>query len=101
MSDTPKAITNSTTPEELAGREKTAEFARVLHEQDLAWLLSDPRGRRLALAWIAQTGVLSLGFHPDAGQMAYQQGRRAVGVEFMADIKKNAPKLYPGLFVES
>lgn len=101
MNEPTKAITSETTPEELIGRQKTAELARVIHEQDLAWLLSDPRGRRLALAWIAQTGVLGLGFHPDAGQMAYQQGRRAVGVEFMADIKKNAPKLYPGLFIDA
>jgi hypothetical protein len=101
MTDPVKAITSGTSPAELIDRKKAAELARVLHEQDLIWLLSDPRGKRLALAWIAQTGALALGFHPELSQMAYQQGRRAVGVEFMADIKKNVPQLYPGLFIDA
>lgn len=96
-----RAITADTPAAELDDRAKRKEYLEVQHQQDLIWLLSDPRGKRFLLSLIVKTNAMGLGFHVDAAQMAFQQGRRAIGVEIMADLKSTVPRLYPSLFTDT
>jgi hypothetical protein len=56
--------------------------------QDLKWLMSTSRGRRVMHRFLATTGQLSTSFHPDAAIAAFNEGKRAVGLVWLTDIRR-------------
>ena len=62
---------------------------------DLRWLLSDPRGRRLFWGLLDKVcGVFASSFAGDPLATAHGEGRRRVGIELMLRAQREQPRLY-------
>lgn len=87
---------------ERVAEDKAAREARQ-ERDDLVWLMSGPRGRRIVWRQIDRAGVLTgSSFSPDAMTMAFSEGvrnpaMRLLGLvlpmdEFAVMVRENAPK---------
>lgn len=78
-----------------AGARKRARLARATERDDLRWLLSDPRGRRLFWGLLDKVcGVFASSFAGDPLATAHGEGRRRVGIELMLRAQREQPRLY-------
>lgn len=69
-----------------ARRGDAMRLQRLTEVDDLKWLMSDKRGRRI-MAWLLnKTGMLAIDFQPDALLTAFKEGRRSLGVEVTRDL---------------
>lgn len=98
------ATHDPTDPETLETRsEARAERARqaAQHEiEDLKWLMSSKRGRRIVWRLLEQAGVFRLSFNPNAMQMAFAEGNRNAGLRTLAQIHASCPDLFPLMLKE-
>ena len=70
-------------------------------DEDLAWLLSRPEGRRVLRRLLGRTGLFAASFSPDPLTLAYREGGRAVGLALVAMIGAAAPERLAELLVET
>lgn len=54
--------------------------------EDLRWLLGHPQGRRIALRWLDETGVFRSSFNHSGSLMAFNEGRRNIGLWLTAEL---------------
>ena len=101
LTDDPTDLAGLARAERAAG-DKAARDANQ-ERDDLAWLMSGPRGRRIVWRQIDRSGVLTgSSFSPDAMTMAFSEGvrnpaMRLLGLvlpmdEFAAMVRENTPK---------
>lgn len=72
------------------------EYQKLIAERDFKWLADRIEGRRFMRRIFSETGVYQSVFSHDPVIMAYQEGRRAVGLwllEQFADNKEQYVKL--------
>lgn len=65
--------------------------------EDLRELLAQPAGRRTLWRLLGLSGVYRLSFSGDAAATAFNEGRRSVGLQLLADIEAAAPRAYAAL----
>lgn len=60
--------------------EVEARESRRKELDDLRWLLGHPQGRRIALRLLDETGVFRSSFNHSGSLMAFNEGRRNIGL---------------------
>jgi len=68
--------------------------ARLLEQDDLRWLMSDKRGRRIVWRWLERAGVWRLSFNSEALTMAFNEGGRNQGLMLLNLLLATCPKPY-------
>jgi hypothetical protein len=69
--------------------------------EDIKWLMSSKRGRRIVNSLLQQAGVFRLSFHTNALQMSFNEGNRNTGLRLLAAITTNCPGRYTEMIEES
>ena len=82
-----------TDPTDLTRQEREAEAEdaeardhRRKELEDLRWLLGHPQGRRIALRLLDETGVFRSSFNHSGSLMAFNEGRRNIGLWMTAEL---------------
>lgn len=84
-------------PEEESDEDKRR---RLQQEDDIKWLMAHAAGRRIAVRILEVTGVRRTTFNPSGSVMAFNEGRRNVGLWFEGNLMANAPDGYIKLLKE-
>lgn len=84
-----------------AERELREQLDRENEGEDIKWLMSDKRGRRVLWRLMDQAGVFRSTFNTNALAMAFAEGNRNYGLRVMAQIHALCPKLYPVMMKEN
>lgn len=94
-------------PTDLAGqaadREEQIDRARLITQvevDDIKWLMSSERGRRIAHRQLERAGVWRSSFDLNALSMAFSEGRRNEGLALMAQIATHCPERYTKMLTE-
>lgn len=74
--------------------DEAAEARRQLEIGDFKWIVSNKRGRRYVYRLLELAGVFRTSFTPDPCTTAFNEGRRAYGVQVLADLVEHAPESY-------
>lgn len=77
-----------------AQRKAQADNARRTHVEDVKWLMSSPRGRRLVWWLLAKCGVNRTSFNNSGSVMAFNEGQRNIGLVLQAEVLDAAPEAY-------
>lgn len=83
-----------------ADRKSEADRARKTEDSDVAWLMADPRGRRIARRWLSQAGVWRLSFAGDPSTTAFHEGQRNVGLWLLDQLTRQAPEEFARMTTE-
>lgn len=84
-----------------AQRDDRARLTAKTEADDLVWLLSSKRGRRMAWRQLERAGVFRLSFNTNAMQMAFAEGARNEGLRLLSQIHAVSPDAYPLMLRES
>lgn len=97
-----------TDPFDLHGQEQRREdaqqrarVAEATEIDDLKWLLSSKRGRRIAYRQLQRARVFHLSFNTNALQMAFAEGNRNQGLALLATITEHFPERYAEMLQEA
>ncbi len=82
-------------------QESRDRLARENEEDDLKWLMSSKRGRRIIWRLLGQSGVFRLSFNTNAVAMAFAEGNRNFGNRTITMINTICPELYPTMVKEN
>ena len=63
-------------------------------DDDLRWLMADPRGRRFMWSLLERTGLFRLSFAGTEAETAFNEGHRDIGLTVFNDVMRVAPDLY-------
>lgn len=95
-------------PTDLRGLERASEqqkrAAKLRHDEeceDLKWLMSSKRGRRLVWRQMEHAGVFQSSFSTNAMQMAFNEGARNHGLLVLGLVHALCPDLYPTMVKEN
>lgn len=58
---------------------------------DMRWLMGEPAGRRIMHGLLAETKVWTGGFTPDPNLLQFREGRRALGLGYLAVVQGHCP----------
>jgi hypothetical protein len=81
--------------EELVAREK-----RRRELDDLRWLMAHPQGRRIVSRLLEETGVNRTSFNHSGSVMAFNEGRRQIGLFLTAEVLEASADGYMKLLKE-
>lgn len=81
--------------EELVAREK-----RRKELEDLKWLMAHPQGRRIVSRLLEEAGVNRTTFNHSGSVMAFNEGKRHVGLFLTAEVLEASPEGYFKLLKE-
>lgn len=94
-------------PTDLRGNEREAESERLEARErrrkeldDLRWLMANPQGRRIVTRLLDESGVNRTSFNHSGSLMAFNEGRRHVGLFITAEVLQAAPEGYFKLLKE-
>lgn len=100
-----KSITRD--PTDLTGLERDAEAEELkAREQrrreleDLKWLMAHAQGRRIVTRLLDEAGVHRSSFNHSGSVMAFNEGRRQIGLWLTAEVIEAAPEGYFKLLKE-
>ena len=95
-------------PLDLKGQERAQEdrelrerVARESEGEDIKWLMSDKRGRRLLWRLMEESGVFRSSFNTNAMAMAFAEGNRNYGLRILSLIHTVCPRQYPVMMKEN
>lgn len=80
--------------------EDKARRAAVMEKDDLVWLMSNKRGRRVMYRLLERAGVWRSSFHTNALQMAFNEGSRNEGLYLFAKLAEACPESYSSMLEE-
>lgn len=90
-----------TDPTDLLRQERDAEAdeagareRRRRELEDLRWLLGHPQGRRIASRLLDEAGVFRSSFNTSGSVMAFQEGKRNIGLFLTAELIDASPDGY-------
>jgi len=89
--------------EQQRGRESAEverKARRTKEVEDVKWLMAHPQGRRLAARILERTGNRRTSFHTNGSTMAFNEGRRDVGLWLEAELLEVTPDAYLKLLKE-
>jgi hypothetical protein len=81
----------------------TAKLEQHREVEDLKWLMSNKRGRRIVHQILSDAGVFRTSYIPgmDAMQTAFNEGKRNMGLKILATITTHCPTRYAEMIEES
>jgi len=82
------------------GEELKAREHRRRELDDLKWLMAHPQGRRIVARLLDETGTQRSSFNHSGSVMAFNEGKRNVGLWITAEVLEAAPKGYFKLLEE-
>lgn len=68
--------------------------------EDFKWLMAHAQGRRIVSRLLEEAGVHRTSFNHSGSVMAYNEGRRHIGLFLLAEILEIAPESYTKLLKE-
>jgi len=77
-----------------------AENARRTFVEDVKWLVSSPRGRRLVWWLLSKSGVNRTSFNNSGSVMAFNEGQRNIGLMLQAEVLEANPDAYMTMLTE-
>lgn len=90
---------------ETAKKREAADHARLLAQQqaedDMRWLMGDPRGRRIVWDLLAEAGIFRSTYTGDAISSAFNEGQRNAGIKLQARVMQHCPEQFVRMLVES
>ena len=104
MSNTGRVIDPLDTETADAIRQARADadkLARLREVEDVKWLMSSKRGRRIVYRLLQQAGVFRSSFNTNAMQMAFNEGNRNQGLKLLADVTEQSPERYAEMIDEA
>lgn len=81
-------------------RETRDKVALNQEAEDLKWLMSSKRGRRIVWRLLDRAGVFRLSFNATAMVMAFNEGTRNEGLRLLAAIHDHCPDRYVEMLTE-
>lgn len=91
-------------PEEqeiLRERTQAATLAANQLRDDIRQLMGTKSGRRVTWDLLARAGIFLSSFSTDALAMAHREGRRSLGLEYLALISLHCPEQYDKMMAEN
>jgi hypothetical protein len=95
-------------PTDIAAQEARSEeqkqrgrLAAQTEADDIKWLMSSKRGRRIVHRFLESAGVFRISFHTNALQMAFNEGNRNQGNALLALVTAHCPERYTELLNEA
>ena len=85
--------------EEVAAQAKAA-LKRKQQVEDFKWLTAHAQGRRIVSRLLEESGVHRTSFNHSGSVMAFNEGKRHLGLYLMAEILEIAPDSYVKLLKE-
>ena len=73
---------------------------RDLEVDDLKWLMSNKRGRRIVARLLDEAGVWRISFNTNALQMAFNEGHRNNGLRLMNVLMEHCPDRFMDMIKE-
>ncbi len=94
-----KSITKDPTDLREQEREAEADEARAREHrrkegEDLRWLMAHPQGRRVVARLLEEAGVFRSSFNHSGSLMAFNEGKRHMGLFLTGEILEAAPEGY-------
>jgi len=86
--------------EQAQAQRDAAENAKRTFEADIKWLMSSPRGRRIAWWLLEKAGVNRTSFNNSGSVMAFNEGQRNMGLIVQAQVIELAPEAYMTMLEE-
>lgn len=80
--------------------EAKARETRRKELDDLRWLLGHPQGRRILNRILERTGVFRTSFNHSGSVMAFNEGRREVGLWVTAELSDASPEGFMKVLTE-
>lgn len=77
-----------------------ADNARKTFVEDVRWLMSSPRGRRLVWWLLGKSGVSRTSFNNSGSVMAFNEGQRNIGLMLQAEVLEASPDAYMTMLQE-
>lgn len=81
--------------------EKEVASAALLEVDDLKWLMSNKRGRRVVARLLERAGVWRSSFNTNALLMSFSEGQRNEGLRLLEMITTHCPDRFVELLKES
>lgn len=95
-------------PIDLSGNERNKaeieakkRIVQEVEDQDMRWLVSSKRGRRMVWRFLERSGVFRLSFNTNAMQMSFNEGHRNFGNAMLADVNRVSPECFSLMMRES
>jgi hypothetical protein len=73
---------------------RKAQLAKETEIEDLHWLMSDKRGRRIAWRLLTEAGIYQSTYTGEALSSAFAEGKRAQGLKLVASIVQHCPERF-------
>ena len=77
-----------------------AALKRKQQVEDFKWLVAHAQGRRIVSRLLEESGVHRTSFNHSGSVMAFNEGKRHIGLFLMAEILEIAPESYMRLLKE-
>lgn len=85
---------------EEASEKAQAALRRKQQVEDFKWLMAHAQGRRIVSRLLEESGVHRTSFNHSGSVMAFNEGKRHLGLYLMAEILEIAPESYVKLLKE-
>ena len=82
-------------------RADETRLAQLKDAEDIKWLMSSKRGRRIVNRLLQSAGVFRLSFNTNALQMSFNEGNRNTGLQLLAAITEHCPERYAEMLEEA
>lgn len=82
-------------------RRVASQLASETDDADFVWLMSGPRGRRIARRLLDRAGIFRTSFHPNTMEMSRQEGAKQTGYWVLAQIDRLCPQEYTRMMQET
>lgn len=83
-----------------AESETRSKLVQQTEIDDVKWMMSNKRGRRIVWRQLERAGVFLLSFNTTAMTMAFNEGRRSEGLRLLAQIHATCPEHYVTMMQE-
>ena len=77
------------------------KLATELEAEDIKWLISNKRGRRIVFRALDRAGVFTSSFNTNALTMSFNEGRRNEGLRLLVQVTTLCPDRYNEMLKES
>lgn len=91
MSDKTQNISNEST---VAAIKEKSKSAAETFKEDIEWLMSNPRGRRIVWKYLERCHVFETSFTTNLSQTNFNEGERNIGLQILNDIMSHAEDKY-------
>ena len=95
----PFDVLQSQEAEKTEASERNARQRRI-EQEDLRWLMSDKRGRRIMHRLLSAAGIYRSSFTGDATLAVFREGERNIGLRFLHDVQETCPERYVTMLQE-